>query len=235
MCIKRGITPGTQELLRNGELHEVILENQGNGIARTNQTNNERAEALMELEESRRKRPCTERTWEQWVQWCRTNWKWIAFCTVFIVSVFIGIGVGIGIPIGMYLHQNNVTVCPNSKTFGKVSEVSDGWVCYNGHQYYFSEEVRNWTYSIKYCEEHEAVLAVLDDNDVKENVKRFKKHTDNQWCGGYQENGKQKWLNKVLGENERLKNISGPNCLTWNPDELYLNDCAVKKTFICIK
>ncbi|XP_077341313.1 uncharacterized protein LOC143986781 [Lithobates pipiens] len=311
LCIKRGITPGTQESPRNGEelheinhenqsngiartyhqtnsneqeplrngeeLYEVIHENQSNGIARTYQTNSNEQEPLRNGEELHEiihenqsngiSRPYHQtnsneqaeplrngvelheiihenqsngiaRTYHQtnsneqaWVEWFRKNWKWIAFgtfCTVSIVSVLIGIGISIG----MNLHQNNATVCPNGKAFEKGS---DGWVFYNGHQYYFSEELRNWTYSVKYCEEHEAVLAVLEDNDIKENVNRFKKHTDEQWCGGYNENGEQKWLNKALGENERLKNISGPNCLTWNPGESYLSDCAEKKTFICIK
>ncbi|KAM5165026.1 C-type lectin domain family 2 member L-like [Mantella aurantiaca] len=109
-----------------------------------------------------------------------------------------------------------------------------GWILYNDQSYYYSEEKLDWLSSKKFCEKHGARLAVLKNDSIKENVIRFKKHSDDHWFGCYKTEDGRKWLDKSSLEDESLNSISGLNCITWNPSEQWEADCSQKKPFICI-
>lgn len=141
--------------------------------------------------------------------------KWtIIIIVIFLVSVFATFFIGRGsIHCGQKLPE---------------------WVWHNNIGYYYSNEKLDWSSSKKFCENEGAMLAVLKDGAIEKNVMRFKADGDDHWYGYYQMDGEWKWLDKSSLENERLNNISGLNCKTWNPSNQWKTDCSSKRKFICV-
>ncbi|KAM4692825.1 C-type lectin domain family 2 member D3-like [Discoglossus pictus] len=103
--------------------------------------------------------------------------------------------------------------------------------------YYFSEERLNWTSSRDFCLQHGAQLAVLKDKQIKENVKRFFKYSDNYWCGLQRKNGSWYWLGDLQKANEQIDDHTNMDCATMNSaNKKYdASNCADPRYFVCIK
>ncbi|XP_039373286.1 C-type lectin domain family 2 member E-like isoform X4 [Mauremys reevesii] len=67
----------------------------------------------------------------------------------------------------------------------------DGWIGYRGKCYYFSETDGNWTYSQSQCSALNASLAVIDSEQEKDFLLRYKGFLD-RWIGLQREPG-QPW------------------------------------------
>ncbi|XP_068135062.1 early activation antigen CD69-like isoform X2 [Hyperolius riggenbachi] len=111
----------------------------------------------------------------------------------------------------------------------------DRWVQYNNTAFYYSEEKLDWLSSKRFCEDQGAVLAVITDPHIKENMRRFKKYSDDHWIGAYEENGVTVWLNATMAGDKGLNSISGRKCKKWNPSNTWEGDCSDEKPFICIR
>ncbi|XP_053564873.1 CD209 antigen-like protein E [Bombina bombina] len=133
--------------------------------------------------------------------------------------------------------SNKLDVCTNTANQAQLMNDEVYWILYNGTCYYFSEEKEDWESSEKQCAMMGAQLAVLSENHIHENTKRFSKFPDDYWCGLHRVNTVWHWLNEPLKENVTISDYPDMNCgsIVLKGNGYNANDCNTKKLFVCTK
>ncbi|CAH7423013.1 unknown_gene_11819 [Phodopus roborovskii] len=68
-----------------------------------------------------------------------------------------------------------------------------GWIGYGSKCFYYSEDMRNWTFSHASCKEQEALLALFDSMEELDFLNRHKGDFDH-WIGLHRESPQHLWM-----------------------------------------
>ncbi|XP_078511726.1 C-type lectin domain family 2 member D-like [Lissotriton helveticus] len=109
---------------------------------------------------------------------------------------------------------------------------ADGWIFYLGTCYFFSEKEGNWTDSQRFCDSHDASLAVIATQKEMDFIMRFK-GLDDHWIGLSREPmGEWKWSNGTKFNN--WFDITGDsNCAYLNHQGAKNARCYGNRKWIC--
>ncbi|XP_057632435.1 C-type lectin domain family 2 member E-like [Chionomys nivalis] len=124
---------------------------------------------------------------------------------------------------------------PISRPGPYFSTCPNDWIGFGSKCFYFSEDVRNWTFSQTYCMALEAHLALFDSLEELNFLKRYK-GTSDYWIGLYRESSDHAWTSTDNTEYNNLVLIQGSR------ECAYLNDGGISsakeytpKKWICSK
>nr|XP_060615921.1 C-type lectin domain family 2 member D-like [Anolis sagrei ordinatus] len=113
----------------------------------------------------------------------------------------------------------------------------DGWIGYRKRCYYFSLTEGNWTVGSRHCSSHNASLAVIDSQEEKGFLFRYKSPPDH-WIGLQKDLGQPwRWVNGRIftGELFKLREEEGRRCAYLNHNAVGSYSCTREEPWICSK
>ncbi|XP_067320864.1 C-type lectin domain family 2 member D-like [Anolis sagrei] len=114
----------------------------------------------------------------------------------------------------------------------------DGWIGYKKKCYYFSLTEGNWTVGSRHCSSHNASLAVIDSQEEKDFLFRYKSLPDH-WIGLQKNFGQPwRWVNDSIFTGEwlfRLREENGRRCAYLNHNAVASSSCTREEPWICSK
>ncbi|XP_067321633.1 C-type lectin domain family 2 member D-like [Anolis sagrei] len=111
------------------------------------------------------------------------------------------------------------------------------WVGYKRKCYYFSLTEGNWTVGSRHCSSHNASLAVVDSQEEKDFLLRYKS-PPNHWIGLQKDSGQPwRWINGSIftGEFFRLLMEEGRRCAYLDYNVVGSSSCGMALYWICSK
>ncbi|XP_038175178.1 C-type lectin domain family 2 member E-like [Arvicola amphibius] len=149
----------------------------------------------------------------------------------YIVIMILTVAV-IVLSIALSVNKENIAI---SRPGPYYSTCPNDWIGFRNKCFYFSEDVRNWTFSQTYCTALEAHLALFDSLEELNFLKRYKGASDH-WIGLHRESPEHPW---TWTDNTEYNNLF----LTQGSRECaYLNNSGISsakdytlKKWICSK
>ncbi|XP_038201384.1 CD209 antigen-like protein C isoform X2 [Arvicola amphibius] len=118
------------------------------------------------------------------------------------------------------------------------------WESFNGKCYFFSKSQRNWNDSATACQEVEAQLVIIDNDEEQSFLQQTSKKKGHAWMGLSDQKQEGKWIwidGSPLRSFMKYWNKGEPNndreedCAEFKDDGWNDAPCAVKKYWICKK
>ncbi|XP_077180691.1 C-type lectin domain family 2 member D-like [Paroedura picta] len=108
-----------------------------------------------------------------------------------------------------------------------------GWIGYGGKCYFFSEEGRNWTSGQSFCVSYNSSLAVIEDEQEKAFVMRFKCSSDH-WIGLRKGPDRQwKWADGTGLSGTLDVQEGGGDCAFLHSGSAVPSRCYIPRNWIC--
>ncbi|XP_059582734.1 C-type lectin domain family 2 member L [Alligator mississippiensis] len=163
---------------------------------------------------------------------CSNLWLWRALALLLLAAVL-----ALGLALAL---RGAVTETVNGRATAVTRECRpcpEDWMWYRNQCYYFSNEIRDWNTSRKFCSSHNAILPIIKEKSALDTI-YSNKGEENYWIGLRKEPEGWRWvdgspfINDTISLEKEGQNMA---CAYLNTLGLAAIDCMSLRSWICVR
>ncbi|XP_036037554.1 C-type lectin domain family 2 member E-like [Onychomys torridus] len=154
------------------------------------------------------------------------------YCCCAVIMVLTAAVVTLSVAFSVRAREPDLEMCSPGSYYATCPR---NWIGFGSKCFYFSEDMRNWTFSQTSCMEQEAHLALFDSLEELNFLKRYKGASDH-WIGLHRESPEHPWR---WTDNTKYNNLiltqGGGECAYLNERGIRSASSYIHKKWICSK